>query len=65
MARIKAQLRRYNLLSPPSVKKEILKYDGLEIDLKACKVKLNDSPVEFSAKEFEVYDFLPDTRVRC
>ena len=58
VARVKAQLRRCSLLSPPSDKKEILKYDGLEIDLNAYIVKLNDAPVEFSTKEFEVLRFL-------
>ena len=57
VARIKAQLRRSYLLSLPANKPDVLKYDNLEIDLKAYDVRLYHKPVEFTAKEFEVLRF--------
>jgi DNA-binding response OmpR family regulator len=58
VARVKAQLRRYNQLSAPADKGDILSVRGLEIDLKAYSVKLNGSDVDFTAKEFELLRFL-------
>lgn len=57
IARVKAQLRRSSLLSPSIEQPPILKHDALEINLKAYTVTVNDIPVEFSAKEFEVLRF--------
>lgn len=57
VARVKAQLRRCMLLTPPSEQKQILIHGDLEIDPKAYTVKLRDVIVEFSAKEFEVLRF--------
>jgi two-component system, OmpR family, response regulator VicR len=57
VARVKAQLRRCNQLSVPTEKSELLKFNGLEIDLKAYEVKVNSIPTNLSAKEFEVLRF--------
>jgi DNA-binding response OmpR family regulator len=54
VARVKAQLRRTQQLSRPVENAEILKYSGLEINLKAYEVKVNNQEVELSAKEFEM-----------
>lgn len=58
VARVKAQLRRSQQLSIPNEKSDILRYNDLEINLKAYEVKLKNEPVELSAKEFEVLRFL-------
>lgn len=57
VARVKAQLRQSTLLTPLSERKELLMYGDLEIDPEAYMVKLQDSYIEFSAKEFEVLRF--------
>lgn len=57
VARVKAQLRRYNMLSS-SDHKELLRFGELEIDMKGYTVRINGIPIEFSAKEFEVLRFL-------
>jgi len=54
VARVKAQLRRYHMLSNADMPKELLRFDALEIDLKGYTVTLNGKPIECSAKEFEV-----------
>ena len=58
VARVKAQLRRYHLLSAPVDKGDIRTFQNLEIDFKAYTVKLNGKHTEFTAKEFEVLRFL-------
>lgn len=57
VARIKAQLRRYNMLLPSDNQKELLKFGELEIDQKGYTVRINGNPIDFSAKEFEVLRF--------
>lgn len=57
VARVKAQLRRYNMLSPSDNQKEFLRFGELEVDQKGYTVRLNGNPIEFSAKEFEVLRF--------
>jgi len=57
VARVKAQLRRYNMLSP-SDHKDLLGFGELEIDMKGYMVRNNGISIEFSAKEFEVLRFL-------
>lgn len=57
IARVKAQLRRYNQLSAPTEKTDVLSYKDLEIDLKAYEIKLKNKLVELTAKEFEVLRF--------
>ncbi len=58
VARVKAQLRRYNHLSTPMHEGDIVSFQNLVIDLKAYSVKLNGNYVDFTAKEFEVLRFL-------
>lgn len=58
VARVKAQLRRYNQLSAPADKRDIRSFQNLEIDLKAYTVKLNEKYVDFTTKEFETLRFL-------
>lgn len=57
VARVKAQLRRYNMLSHSDNQKELLKFGELEIDQKGYTVRISGSPIDFSAKEFEVLRF--------
>lgn len=57
VARVKAQLRRYNQLSVPTEKNDSLSYKDLEINLKAYEIKLKNKSVELTAKEFEVLRF--------
>lgn len=58
VARVKAQLRRYNQLSAPADKGDIRTFQNLEIDLKAYTVKLTGKYVDFTTKEFEMLRFL-------
>ncbi|KUO50838.1 MAG: hypothetical protein APF76_01265 [Desulfitibacter sp. BRH_c19] len=58
VARVKAHIRRYTLLSSPAENKKIIKYDDLEIDSGGYNVYLKGSKVELSAKEFEVLHYL-------
>lgn len=58
IARVKAQLRRYNMLSHSDNQKEFLRFGELEVDLKGYTVRLSGISIEFSAKEFEVLRFL-------
>jgi len=57
IARVKAQLRRANQLSSPAGTSEIIRYQNLELDVKAYEVRVQNQPVPFSAKEFEVLRF--------
>jgi len=54
VARVKAQLRRYNMMPSAGAPSERLRFGDLEIDLRGYSVAMNGQPVEFSAKEFEV-----------
>ncbi|KJS12907.1 MAG: hypothetical protein JL56_10755 [Desulfotomaculum sp. BICA1-6] len=58
VARIKAQLRRYTLLSTPPGNQGMLKYGELEIDSKGYNVFLAGKKVDLSAKEFEILNLL-------
>ncbi|TNJ63070.1 response regulator [Paenibacillus hemerocallicola] len=57
IARVKAQLRRANQLSSPAETSEIVRYQDLELNIKAYEVTVRSQPVPFSAKEFEVLRF--------
>jgi len=57
IARVKAQLRRANQLSSPVGTSEIIRYQNLELNVKAYEVRVQNQPVPFSAKEFEVLRF--------
>lgn len=58
VARVKAQLRRYNQFSVPADKSDVLSFQNLKINLQAYSVELNDKYVDFTTKEFEVLRFL-------
>jgi len=58
VARIKAQLRRYTLLSTPPGNQGMLKYGELKIDSKGYNVFMAGQKVELSAKEFEILNLL-------
>ncbi|GBG11255.1 DNA-binding response regulator [Paenibacillus agaridevorans] len=58
VARVKAQLRRSNQLSRPPGPTDVIVCRDLVIHLKAYEVTVRNSPVHFSAKEFEVLRFL-------
>ncbi len=58
VARVKAQLRRYTLLSSVPDRKNRLKYGDLEIDCKGYTVYLSGKKIDLSAKEFEILNFL-------
>ncbi|MHA7966693.1 response regulator [Paenibacillus sp. CAU 1782] len=58
VARVKAQLRRFNGLATPSHTPDVLRYPGLELDLKGYEVRVEEEKIHFSAKEFEVLRFL-------
>ncbi|WNS44080.1 response regulator transcription factor [Paenibacillus sp. MMS20-IR301] len=58
VARVKAQLRRFNGLNLPSRQQDTVVYPGLELDLKAYEVRVRNEIVHFPAREFEVLRFL-------
>ncbi|ANY76773.1 DNA-binding response regulator [Paenibacillus ihbetae] len=58
IARVRAQLRRVNQLSSPMPQSDLIRYQDLELDLKAYEVSVRNRPVQCSAKEFEVLRFL-------
>lgn len=61
VARVKAQLRRYNGLNgghSPARQPDSIQYPELQLDLKAYEVSVRDRSVHFSAREFELLRFL-------
>lgn len=61
VARVKAQLRRYTMLSTsPPAKDGILEFQDLRVDFKGYNVFIKENKIELSAKEFEVLHLLCD-----
>lgn len=60
VARVKAHLRRYRMVSVAKEKGTpvSLKYCGLDIDLESCEVKVGEKPIYLSHKEFELLALL-------
>ncbi len=60
VARVRAHLRRYRMVSAAKEKgrPSILRYEGLEIDLESCSVRVRGEPVYLSHKEFELLSLL-------
>ncbi|HKL13619.1 MAG TPA: response regulator transcription factor [Halanaerobiales bacterium] len=58
VARIKAQLRRYNQLSKANFNNNNIEFKDLKIDLDGYNVHLNGEKIQLSAKEFEILKFL-------
>ncbi|MEK8130682.1 response regulator transcription factor [Paenibacillus filicis] len=54
VARVKAHLRRSQLLEQHKEEAQILSFPGLEVDLLSRTVKLNGQPVPLSSKEFDL-----------
>ncbi|SDD15870.1 DNA-binding response regulator, OmpR family, contains REC and winged-helix (wHTH) domain [Paenibacillus sp. UNCCL117] len=54
VARVKAHLRRSQLLEQHKEEAQILSYPGLEIDLLSRTVKVRGRPVPLSSKEFDL-----------
>lgn len=52
VARVKAVLRRYN--RQDALKKAVLRFDRLTLDVRAHEVCVNNQPVPFTPKEFEI-----------
>jgi DNA-binding response OmpR family regulator len=61
VARVKAHLRRSSLLDPRRDDPQILKFPGLEIDLVSHLVKVGNTPISLSAKEFDLLTLLAKT----
>ena len=58
IARVQSQLRRFTELSTNQEKKEVLSFNGLEIDATAYTVSLDSEIIPFSVKEFEILHYL-------
>ena len=59
MARVKANLRRVDFTnSSNDSKDDLIKFNGLEIDLVKYEVKKNDKVIELTLREFELLKFL-------
>lgn len=59
LARVKAQLRRSNLVEANSeVNQKILKFGDLEVDIEAYEVRLKGKNVNLTLREFELVRFL-------
>lgn len=57
-ARVKAQLRRYNMSADKVQDNQILDFGDLKIDLKGYSIILGNEPILLPAKEFELLSFL-------
>jgi DNA-binding response OmpR family regulator len=60
VARVKAHLRRYRMVSAAREqgRPSTIRYEGLEIDLDSCEVKVRGEVVYLSHKEFELLSLL-------
>lgn len=58
IARVQSLIRRYTVFANEADKPAIIEYDGLEIDLATRLVKVNNKPIELTAKEFDLLYFL-------
>lgn len=61
VARVKAVLRRYNV---ESTNKEVLDFDGLDIDINSYNVVYNGVDVKMPPKEFELLHYLASNKNR-
>jgi DNA-binding response OmpR family regulator len=59
-ARVKSVLRRTGRprQESPSDRDQVLRYDGLEVDVPAREVRLDDRPVTLTVREFDLLSFL-------
>lgn len=61
-ARIRTVLRRYTQTAADTRDESMLKIGDLEIDATRRKVAINEAPVEFTAREFDIVHFLASHR---
>lgn len=58
LARIEAQLRRYNQVSSNSSESNKLTYKDISIDTETYLVKVGDTPINFTKREFLILELL-------
>ena len=58
IARVEAQLRRYQVFSQSSEEKKLLEYKNLVLDLEKFKAYINEKEVELTAREFKILQTL-------
>lgn len=62
LARIEALLRRPSIQAANGGGKETFRFGEVQVDLRRAEVKKNDEPVELSAMEFKLLQFLIENR---
>ena len=58
IARVRAQLRRYNEFNPYQINNEILKYDNFVLNLSTHKLLKNDEEIRLTPTEFKILKLL-------
>lgn len=58
IARVEAQLRRYQVFSHSTEEKKLLEYKNLVLDLEKFKAYINEKEVELTAREFKILQTL-------
>lgn len=58
VARVKAQIRRYTMLSSPEQSKDMIRFQDLEVDSKGYNVYVKGDKIQLSAKEFEILHYM-------
>ena len=62
IARVRAQLRRYNEFNPYQINNEILKYDNFVLNLSTHKLLKNDEEIILTPTEFKILKLLLTNR---
>jgi len=62
MARIRAVLRRFEVVPKQEEKSSVIKVDDLIIDIDCHEVRVDDRQIELTLKEFELLKFLVENR---
>ena len=57
-ARVKAHLRRNRIINQKQQQEELLTFNNMVINLANCTVKINDTFVNLSTKEFQLLSLL-------
>lgn len=58
LARVRAQLRRFNELNPDQLNGQILKYQNLKLDLDIHKLTKNNEDIRLTPTEFKILNLL-------
>lgn len=58
LARVEAQLRRYQVFSHKQDEKHVLEYKNLTLDLETFKAYVNENEVDLTAREFKILQVL-------